>query len=208
MYCTAEVLFSQKQIASRIKERRRAEEKVSGLKKRTSKSWVVYIKSLCRRRSNPCCGRAENPRDPMCVFGTHQTRYALSKFGKEKDIHSEWFNPRTLMSAVSLLENLRIVPKKKRQQKSDGPAEQHGIWQKVCTQFMKTWIKNRATFFSPSEDCSYAIHHDIRAKRVCRGFQGLNAHAEQEGFELSQNGNRTTTKATNDSHYSEWVSGH
>ena len=38
-----------------------------------------------------------------------------------------------------------------------------------------------------------------------RGMRYVNAHAEQEGFEPSRNGNCTSIKAANDCHNSKWV---
>ena len=52
------------------------------------------------------------------------------------------------------------------------------------------------------------IQNLTRGKRICGGFRCVNAHAEQERFELSRKGYSTIIKATNDCHDSEWISWH
>ena len=53
-----------------------------------------------------------------------------------------------LMSVAPTLQNLRIGLKKRQSGKSKVPAKQHGGWPKE----LKFKEKNKATFFSPSEN--------------------------------------------------------
>ena len=76
MYCTAEVLFSQKQIASRIKERRRAEEKVSGLKKERQKVGLC-ISNRCAAVDQIHVAEGLKILEIQCAFSVHTRRGTL-----------------------------------------------------------------------------------------------------------------------------------
>ena len=45
---------------------------------------VVHLRTACRQQLHPYCGRAEILLKPSCVFGSVETRFHLSTFGKEK----------------------------------------------------------------------------------------------------------------------------
>ena len=92
------------------------------------------------------------------------------------------------MSPVSLLQNLRIVLRKIRWQKRDGPAEQRGIWKKLCTQFEETWIRTEphSSLSIGGLVVSYAIHNSTSGETFCRSKKDLNS-AELETVRVSMN---------------------
>ena len=59
---------------------------------------VVHLRM--RSRTSRFYGRAPNPRDPHGVF-ICKTLYILRTFGKERDHHSRWCNPRIVMRSSS-----------------------------------------------------------------------------------------------------------
>ena len=118
------LFFHRSRSPARSKNEEGRRKRLSGLKKKRQKVGLRISGRCATVDQIHVAEGPKNPRDPICVFGTHQTRYVVSNFGQEKDIHSKWFNPRTLMNAVALLENLRIVLQEQRQQRSDVPAEQ------------------------------------------------------------------------------------
>ena len=92
----------------------------------------------------------EEPRytetDPMCKI--QKPLYVTLTF--ETRIHrSEWFAQVNLISVTPTLQNLRIGLRRRHSGKSKVPVKQRVSWPK---QFSKLKKKNKATFFSPSEN--------------------------------------------------------
>ena len=107
-----------------------------------------------------------------------------------------------LMSVVLVLHNLKTGPKKRffktstmRQQGRVGNGKKS-----IQAQ------RKRQSFFLLAFGClvsTSAIHHEFRGKIICRRFQSLNAHAEQERSELSWTGNRSIVPKPCNGYYSQ-----
>ena len=66
-----------------------------------------------------------------------------------------------------------------------------GLGQESCTTSKETWIRTERQSSHFRKCGVFLRHHKLNwRKRLCRGFQGLRAHAEQDGCKCSSTGNR------------------
>ena len=93
-------------------------------------NWVAYSRIWSRRSLHRFCGRARTYWNQSDVFDSLKSWYVMLTF--ETRIHrSEWFTQVNLISVTSMLQNLRIGPRKRRNGKSDVPVKQRGGWPKI-----------------------------------------------------------------------------
>ena len=86
---------------------------------------------------------------------------------------SEWFAQVNLISVAPMLQNLRLGLKKRRSGKSKVPVKQRGSWPQV---FKKWKEKNKAAFFSPSENWCLPASNLIPQEREFVVDSGASMH--------------------------------
>ena len=105
------LFFHRSRSPARSKNEEGRRKRLSGLKKERQKVGLC-ISGRCATVDQIHVAEGPKILEIQSAFSVHTRRGTFyQNSGKEKDIHSEWFNPRTLMSAVALLESWRIVPK-------------------------------------------------------------------------------------------------
>ena len=93
-------------------------------------NWVAYFRIWSRRSLHRFCGRAQTCRNQSNVKNSRKPLHVTLKF--ETKIHRvEWFSQEILISVTSMLQNLRIGHRKRRNGKSDVPVKQRGSWLKA-----------------------------------------------------------------------------
>ena len=90
----------------------------------------------------------------------------------------ELFNSPVFMSAARVLTHLKIFSRREVKTRAMRPQGCMGIGQKRSQAQQETQSNILLTFGCSVS--SSAIHNKTRKKRVCCGFQSINAHAEQE----------------------------
>ena len=102
------------------------------------------------------------------------------------------------------LQNLRIGLRRRQSGKSKVPAKQRGSWPKVYWNWRR---KNRATFFSPSENrCFLASTLELEEREIVVDSGASNAYDQQKGHEWCWNGFLDEIVLSYDSHNRQWRS--